>query len=87
MPLFQVVSSDGRAEIEEAADEHEARRDFIRLVRELDESEEDKDAFERATITVKEYRPDDGYCVCGTHISEHLLCGCGEFERPAYQWR
>lgn len=25
---------------------------------------------------------DDPVCVCGTHKSEHTLCGCGDFERP-----
>jgi hypothetical protein len=33
-----------------------------------------------------EIEDDDPRCVCGTHLSEHMLCGCEEGFQTASEW-
>ena len=85
MALWMVTSTDGRAETEEADTAEQAVKQFKRCVMALDESPEDTAAFLASTVEVKPFGwgSDDPICVCGTYLSEHALCGCGDWERAS----
>ena len=94
MPQYLVVHDGGWAEIETAETPEQARQKFIKECRAMCDRTDDcfdakegnteREAFDAGigTITVKDLSKERSeYCVCGVHESEHLLCGCGEWER------
>ncbi len=82
MPSYLVSNTAGWAEIEEAESPEKARRQFVVGCREVFLDNDEAQRFYASPITVKDLSKERSeYCVCGVHESEHLLCGCGEWER------
>jgi len=83
---YSVESEDGRSELIWAENEEAAYREW-QLLLEANGLTLDEIMGVLETTTVEPYVDDDPVCVCGTHRSEHALCGCPEGFQTPEDWR